>query len=151
MITTTQFSPRHVLVAFAGSDAADTAVDLGLELAAATGAEVCFLHVEEPTAWRVGRLGASPAIVRALPTSDDSTLAAAARAAAVRDVQATLERLSGDETDTILARAEQLDADVIVVAESPRGRFTRHTIADEVASRSARSVLVARPPLAKAA
>ena len=89
---------QRILIATDGSPSGLEAVEFGLELAAEQGARVTFVHVA--------------------PMLDHSArvrVGAAAELAAARGVSATSEVLAGVPVDEIVAHADTIDADLIVV------------------------------------
>lgn len=89
---------KKILIATDGSSSGLEAVEFGLELAAEQGAEVTFVHVGP-------MLGPSVRI----------PVDAAAELAAARGVSATCEVFDGVPVDEIVAHADTIDADLIVV------------------------------------
>jgi nucleotide-binding universal stress UspA family protein len=89
---------KKILIATDGSPSGLEAVELGLELAAKQGAQVTFVHVA-PLLDPSGRIPVD----------------AAAELAAARGVPATYEVLAGVPVDEIVAHADTIDADLIVV------------------------------------
>ena len=86
---------NRILVATDGSDSAQHAVELGVELAAAEDAEVAFLHVVPPIEFLAGRLSL-PAVPRRLSATDDEVLERAAAVARANDVPFHLELIAGE-------------------------------------------------------
>ena len=136
----------RILVATDGGDSSQHAVALGVELAAAEGAEVTFLHVVPPVDFVAGRMSL-PAVPRRLRSVGDEALDDAAVVADRRGVRFERERIAGYAADTIVDWADAVDADLIVVGERPRRLKIGTTIARWVARNSTRPVLVARPPV----
>jgi nucleotide-binding universal stress UspA family protein len=89
---------KKILIATDGSPSGLEAVELGLELAAQQGAQVTFVHVASM-----------------LDPSGRIPVDAAAALAAARGVLATCEVLAGVPVDEIVAHADTIDADLIVV------------------------------------
>jgi nucleotide-binding universal stress UspA family protein len=115
---------KRILIATDGSPSGLAAVELGLELAAEQGAQVTFVYV--------GPLLLPSARVR---------LDAAAELAAARGVSASCEVLAGVPVDEIVAHADTIDADLIVVG-SPGALLG--SVSRGVLDEARRPVLVAR-------
>ena len=137
----------RILVATDGGDSSQHAVALGVELAAAEGAEVTFLHVVPPIDFVGGRMSL-PAVPRRLRKHRDEALDEAAAVVADRlGVRFERDRIAGYAADTIVELADAIDADLVVVGERPRRVRLGTDIARWVARNSRRTVLVARPPV----
>jgi nucleotide-binding universal stress UspA family protein len=134
----------RILVATDGSDSSQHAVALGVELAAAEGAEVTFLHVLPPIDFLGGR-ASLPAVPRRLQSVGDEPLDDAALIADRRGVRFERDLVAGYVADTIVDWADAVEADLVVVGERPRRRWVGTTVARWVARNSDRPVLVARP------
>ena len=134
---------NRILVATDGSDSAQHAVELGVELAAAENAEVTFLHVVPPVEFLAGRLSL-PAVPRRLSATDDEALERAAAVARANDVPFHLELIAGEVGDSIVAFGDALDADLIVVGERARRHWLAVNVPRWVARHATRAVLVAR-------
>jgi nucleotide-binding universal stress UspA family protein len=106
---------KQIVIATDGSPPAQEAVEVGLELAKEQGADVTFVHVTPPDEFRGGRLGTTPMAHRQEIDESETALKAAADAAEEAGVSYTLERISGNTVDTIVALAESKDADLVVV------------------------------------
>ena len=111
---------KQILIATDGSPSAQEAVDVGLELAKEQDADVTFVHVTDPDEFRGGR-GGTHALAHTEEIDDSETvLKAAGEAAEEAGVSYALERISGNTVESIVAFADEKDADVIVVGS--RGR-----------------------------
>ena len=132
----------NILIATDGSPTSRGAVNTGLELASAGKAAVTFVHVIPPVAWRDSRVGSYPVVTR-LAAGADPVLAEAAAAAEDAGITPRLESVSGEATGTILALADQMDADLIVLGRG-RNRRKMKSVRAAVLHRSRRPVLVAR-------
>jgi nucleotide-binding universal stress UspA family protein len=113
---------NRILIAIDGSPAAQEAVDFGLELAADQGATVTFLHVVPvldvvPT----GGFGFTGAVEHNVTEADSEMLEQARAAAEEAGVTAYTKLLRGDATDEIVAYADTVDADLIVVGSRGHG------------------------------
>jgi nucleotide-binding universal stress UspA family protein len=137
---------KRILVATDGGETSQHAVALGVELAAAEGAEVTFVNVVPPVHHVAGRLSRPP-VPRLIRTAGDGSLDDAARTAESRGVRFHRELIAGDVGDSIVAFADAIDADLIVVGERTRRSRLKVTVARWVARNSTRAVLVARPPV----
>ena len=140
---------KKILIATDGSASAHEAVEVGVELAAEHGAEVTFIHVLPPDDYLVaGRLG--PVVTKPHDLEmDDSEIALrdAAEVAESADVAHTLERISGDTIDEIVAIADSIDAEMIVIGSRGRGRLTSKllgSVSQGVLAETRRPVLIVR-------
>ena len=112
---------KTILVATDGSPWAADAVAYGVELAVEAGGAVHFVYVVPPVPARAFPMVSVP---HELAPPDDAPLAEALRHAATYPVRAEGKLLSGDAVDEIVAYADSLDADVIVMGSRGRGGFT---------------------------
>jgi nucleotide-binding universal stress UspA family protein len=133
---------NRILVATDGSESAREAVELGVELAEADDAEVTFVHVAPPVAFRAGRSAAMHAVARRLSSAGDAVLDEAAAIAEERGVPFERELIAGEPADVIVALGDAIEADLIVVGESPR--WLRLNVSRWVSRHSSRPVLIAR-------
>lgn len=136
---------KRILVATGGGQSSRHAVALGIELAAAEDAEMTFVHVVPPVDFHGGRTS-MPAVTRLFGTVGYEALDEAAFSAGERGVRFHKELIAGDVGDSIVAFADAIDADLIVVGERPRRPRLKITVSRWVARNSTRPVLVARPP-----
>jgi nucleotide-binding universal stress UspA family protein len=140
---------KKILIATDGSTSAYEAVDVGLELATEQGAEVTFVHVLPPDEY-VAPGRSAPAVPRPHHVDmDESELALrqAAGAAEEAGVSYAVERISGNTVDEIVAIADSVDADLIVVGSRGRGPLTSTllgSVSQGVLGESKRPVLVVR-------
>jgi len=140
---------KKILIATDGSPSANEAVRVGVELAAEHGAEVTFIHVLPADDYVVtGRYG--PIITKPHTVEMDESEVALREAADVAehaDVPFTLERISGDTIDEIVAVADSLDAEMIVIGSRGRGPITAKilgSVSQGVLAETRRPVLVVR-------
>jgi len=113
---------KQIVIATDGSPSATEAVDVGLELAKEQGADVTFVHVALPEDFVVSRLGPGHPIPHSEQIDESETaLVAAEEAAKEAGVSYTLERISGEVVDTIVAVADAKAADLIVVGSRGLG------------------------------
>jgi nucleotide-binding universal stress UspA family protein len=138
------------LVATDGSSPSDAAVGLALSLAAKHGADVLFVHaVDDPAiiaATANMPLDPTPTI-RALESTGDQLLNAAAERANLEHVHAETRLLHGDPVDAILDGARDWNADLIVIGTHGRrglSHFFLGSTAERVLQRSSLPVLVTK-------
>jgi nucleotide-binding universal stress UspA family protein len=116
---------RKILIATDGSPAALQAVELGLELAEEQHAQPTFVHVA-PAADVLPAAGfamAGPVSVpHELEEADRSSLEEAVLVAEERGIDAQTKLLAGDPAREIVAYADEIDADLIVVGSRGLGR-----------------------------
>ena len=116
---------KKIVIATDGSPSPQEAVSVGLELAAEQGAAVAFVHVLPADDYVVaGRLGHLPKPHRVDMDESEVALREAADAAEAAGVSYTLERISGNTVDEIVAVADSTDADLIVIGSRGRGPVT---------------------------
>ncbi|MGB2875397.1 MAG: universal stress protein [Gaiellaceae bacterium] len=113
---------KKILIATDGSDSAREAVEFGLELASEQGSQLVFAHVAPgmdvlPT----GGFGMTAAVPHELTEDDRSPLEDASALAAERGIEARTELLRGDPVNEIVAFADTIDADVIVIGSRGHG------------------------------
>jgi nucleotide-binding universal stress UspA family protein len=139
---------KNIVIATDGSPSAQEAVGVGIELAAEQGAAVTFVHVLPPDEFLVaGRMGHIPKAHRVDMDDSEVALHEAGDAAETAGIQYTLERISGDTVDEIVAVADSADADLIVIGSRGRGPITSTllgSVSKGVLGESRRSVLVVR-------
>jgi nucleotide-binding universal stress UspA family protein len=111
---------RSIMVATDGSPSAASAVAFGVELAAEGGGTVHFVYVVPSVPARAFPMVSVP---HELEPPDDASLVAALRYASSHAVRAEGKVLSGDPVDEIVAHADSLDADLIVLGSRGRGAF----------------------------
>jgi len=142
----------RILVATNGSEHSQAAVERGLELAASDGAEVIFVHVAPPVAWRYGRLAPASAIPRRLPAAaQDEALASAVARAEELGVPSRISLVAGNAAREIVSISDLVDADLIIVGKSGRNPF-KERVAGRVLHKAKRTVMIAKrqqPAVAK--
>ena len=113
---------KKILIATDGSPPSREASAFGLELAQEHAAEVTFLHVV-PALDReyANGIGLPAAVLHRIDEVDRRPLEAALALAAERHVDATAELLAGEPVDEIVAYADSMDADLIVLGSRGRG------------------------------
>ena len=141
---------EKIVIATDGSESAHEAIEFGLELATEQGAEPIFVHVVPqidvmPT---TGFSVAMPPAIPHEPTEDDlAPLEAALELATEHGTEARIELLAGNPAAEIVAYADSIDADLIVVGSRGHGRLASAllgSVSRGVLSESKRPVLVVR-------
>jgi nucleotide-binding universal stress UspA family protein len=130
---------KKIVIATDGSPSALEAVEYGLELAADQGAEPIFVHVAPATEVLpvVGYGMGAPVSVPHEPDEHDRTsLDEAMEIAAQKGLEAKAELVMGNAAHAIVAYADSVDADLIVVGSRGHG-----TIAGALLGSVSRSVL----------
>jgi nucleotide-binding universal stress UspA family protein len=139
---------KKILVATDGSAASLEAVQFGLELAEEHAAEVTFVHVvpvlDRSFADGIGVPAARP---HQIDEVDRKPLQDALALATERDVDAKAELLAGIPADEIVAYADDLDADLVVLGSRGRGALATAllgSVSRAVLHEAHRPVLVVR-------
>jgi nucleotide-binding universal stress UspA family protein len=144
---------RRVLIAIDGSPAAREACRVGLEIAAASGAQATLLHASRAIADSLFADQSPEPPSAADITAADEVLRDACRLAGEQGVEASLD-VSGDEDTeslipTIVGAAEALDADLIVMGSRGRGQVAGALLGSAspgVLTATKRPVLVVHDP-----
>lgn len=128
---------KTILIATDGSPEAREAVEFGIELASEQGAAVTLLQVIPPPEWAPLDRGA---LIRPLPEElrirRGFALAEASQLADEHGLAVTSKVVAGIPADEIVAYADSIDADLIVVGSRGRG-----TIASTLLGSVSRAVL----------
>jgi nucleotide-binding universal stress UspA family protein len=137
---------KRLLIATDGSDAAQIAIEEGLELARELDARVLFVYVNP----RPPELLGQPFYQRRLTqeaAEGRAAIATAMSAAEMRDVESDWEILQGDPAVEIIALAAERNADLIVVGSRGLGALSATllgSVSRAVVHDADRPVLVAR-------
>jgi nucleotide-binding universal stress UspA family protein len=139
---------KKILIATDGSDESRQAVDFGLELAEEQGARVVLVHVARavdvlPTTG----FGMTGAVPHDLTDYDWSPLSEARALADERGIDVRTHMLRGEPVDEIVAYADTIDADLIVVGSRGHGTLASAllgSVSRGVLHEARRPVLVVR-------
>jgi nucleotide-binding universal stress UspA family protein len=140
---------EKILIAIDGSPASDEAVEFGVELAAEQNAAVIFVHVVRlldivPMTCFGMAAGARP---HEVTEEEKQPLVEAKAAAEHQGVHVTAKLLIGDAVDEIVACADNLDVDLIVIGSRGHGDLTSAllgSVSRGVVSESKRPVVIVR-------
>jgi nucleotide-binding universal stress UspA family protein len=106
---------KRIVIATDGSDAAREAVRVGLELAREQDGDVTFVHVVPPFDPGPMGIGVPGLTQHRIGEADRAPLVDAERIAREENVRAQSALLTGDAVDEIVALADSLAADLIVI------------------------------------
>jgi nucleotide-binding universal stress UspA family protein len=140
---------NRLLIATDGSPAAEAAVEAGVQLASEQGAGVVFLHVVEAIDVVAPLFGPVLAVPHRIgEPGEDEALSDAAEVARRHDVPFELRLVSGFDVETILATADEIDAELIAVGSNRHGAIGTMflgSVSQELLRRVRRPVLVVHP------
>lgn len=139
---------KRILIATDGSPSAREAVEFGLELAAEQDAVPTFVHVVPAVdVLPGGGFGVTTARVHDVTETDRAPLEEAAEIAAEHGIHARSRLLQGNPVDEIVAHADTIDADLIVIGSRGHGAFLNAllgSVSRGVLHEARRPVLVVR-------
>jgi nucleotide-binding universal stress UspA family protein len=116
---------KRIVIATDGWSCSRKALELGLELAAAEGAEVRVVHVVPRTEWATpAMLGAMARVPHRQSEADRASLVEARKLAEQRGQRVSTELLIGDVVNEVVTYADSFDADMIVVGSHGLGAVT---------------------------
>jgi nucleotide-binding universal stress UspA family protein len=140
---------KRFLIATDGSQAAEAAVQAGVQLAGEQKAGVVLLHVVDATDVVAPPFG--PILVNPVElgtAEDDPALAHAAEVAQDHGVSFELRLVAGFDYETIVATADEIDAELIAVGSNRHGALGTvflGSVSKELLRRTNRPVLVVHP------
>jgi nucleotide-binding universal stress UspA family protein len=139
---------QSIVIATDGSPSAREAVEFGLQLAAEQSARVTFVTVAPAVdVLPVSNFGGTAGVAHELTEEDEAPLDQARELAEEAGVHVHTRLLKGDAAAEIVAFADDVDADVIVVGSRDQGALASAflgSVSREVLRDAHRPVLVAR-------
>jgi len=145
---------KKILIATDGSPASVEAVEFGLELAAENEAEVIFVHVAPAyDVVPVAGFGMTGSLPHPVGDLDRAPLDGAVAIAAEHGIVSTTKLLQGNTVDEIVAYADSLGVDLIVIGSRGHGAIASAllgSVSRGVLGESKRPVLVVRGLAAEA-
>jgi nucleotide-binding universal stress UspA family protein len=139
---------KKILIATDGSPSADEAVEFGLELAVEQEADPIFVHVVPAVdVLPGGGFGVTTAHIHDVTDADREPLEKAAKVATEHGVRARTHLLRGDPVDEIVACADTIDADLIVIGSRGHGAILNAllgSVSHGVLHEARRPVLIVR-------
>jgi nucleotide-binding universal stress UspA family protein len=139
---------ERILIAVDGSPSSDEAAEFGVQLAADQDAAVTFVHVIRPLdVAPMTCFGLAEALPHDVTEEDRQPLSEAEAVAKQHGVRPSLTLLMGDAVDEIVACADNLDVDLIVIGSRGHGKMTNAllgSVSRGVLSESRRPVLIVR-------
>ena len=139
---------KKILIATDGSPSAAEAVDFGLELATEQDATPVFVHVVPAfDVLPAGGLAPTAAVPHEEQAEDWSPLEEAEKKATALGIDTLKKLLRGEAADEIVAYADSIDADLIVVGSRGHGAFKSAllgSVSRAVLHEARRPVLVVR-------
>lgn len=140
---------KRILIATDGSPSAQQAVEFGLDLGAEHGSELFFVHVAPTTeVLPVMGIGSAPVrVAHEIGDADRASLDNAVQTAEERGLTATTKLLIGDPAHMIVACADSIDADLIVVGSRGHGAISGAllgSVSRKVLHEARRPVLIVR-------
>jgi nucleotide-binding universal stress UspA family protein len=139
---------ERILIAVDGSPPSDEAAEFGVQLAAEQDAAVTFVHVIRPLdVIPMACFGLAEALPHDVTEEDRQPLNEAETIAEQHGVRPTLTLLMGDVVDEIVAYADNLDVDLIVIGSRGHGKMTNAllgSVSRGVLSESRRPVVIVR-------
>jgi len=136
---------RRILVGYDGSEAGQKAFDNALNLAKSHGAELYVVTVSRPP--EIGDDVETEAVIENSREHHRKLLAPLQRSAAAAGVKGHFEVAVGHPAEQIIFRADQCQADLIVVGDRGRSKFARlllGSVSKTVVQYAGRPVLVVR-------